>query len=73
MNAFPSSGLIPVVYIWWPHTIELKTTIVHIQIAVTLAPKAGFREKTDNRSETIPQAGRISIYTSGCPKIQNTC
>ena len=24
-------------------------------------------------SETMPKAGRIMMYTSGCPKNQNTC
>jgi len=31
------------------------------------------REKVGRISETIPIAGRIKIYTSGCPKTQNKC
>ena len=31
------------------------------------------KEFTDNISETIPIAGKITIYTSGCPKNQNKC
>jgi len=32
-----------------------------IERAVAFAPKAGFLEKNDNKSETIPQAGRIRM------------
>jgi hypothetical protein len=32
-----------------------------IDSAVAFAPKAGFREKKDSKSETIPQAGRIRM------------
>ena len=31
------------------------------------------RENTGSTSLTIPNAGKIRMYTSGCPKIQNRC
>ena len=36
-------------------------------------PNNGFLEKAGRISETIPMAGNIKIYTSGCPKTQNRC
>jgi hypothetical protein len=40
---------------------------------MALYPKIGFLAWTDKTSETKPMAGRIIIYTSGCPKNQNKC
>jgi hypothetical protein len=39
--------------------------MAHMQMAVALYPKAGFLAKTDRRSDTMPHAGRIRMYTSG--------
>ena len=36
-------------------------------------PKIRFWEKVGNTWLTIPKAGKIKIYTSGCPKNQNKC
>ena len=36
-------------------------------------PKIGFRLKTGRTSEMIPNAGRMRMYTSGCPKNQKRC
>src|SRR5207249_8912996 len=33
----------------------------------------GLREKTDSNCEQSPIAGKIAMYTSGCPKNQNRC
>jgi hypothetical protein len=38
-----------------------------------LAPNSGLPEKTGITSEMIPKAGRIGMYTSGCPKNPNRC
>ncbi len=36
-------------------------------------PKIGFRDPLAMMSDTNPIAGRIRMYTSGCPKNQNRC
>src|SRR5436189_6374624 len=33
----------------------------------------GLRENTDSNCEHSPIAGKIAMYTSGCPKNQNRC
>src|SRR5260221_2113141 len=40
---------------------------------MALYPKIGLRENTDTSCEHKPMAGKIAIYTSGCPKNQNKC
>src|SRR3954447_6265193 len=36
-------------------------------------PKTGFFEKVETICETMPNGGRIMMYTSGWPKNQNRC
>ena len=36
-------------------------------------PKSGLREKTGTTSLITPKAGRMRMYTSGCPKNQKRC
>lgn len=36
-------------------------------------PKTGLEENVETMCETIPNAGKINIYTSGCPKNQKRC
>jgi hypothetical protein len=36
IKLLPSKGLIPVVYIWWPHTRLDNATTVDMAMAVTL-------------------------------------
>src|SRR6266704_515075 len=38
-----------------------------------LYPQSGLRELFARISATIPNAGKISTYTSGCPRNQNKC
>jgi len=39
----------------------------------TSLPNTGLPENVDITCETIPNAGIIRIYTSGCPKNQKRC
>src|SRR5690554_438510 len=73
VNTDPRKGFIPETNIWCPHTIVDKNAIASTEVIIALYPKIGLREFVANTSETIPIAGRITIYTSGCPKNQNKC
>src|SRR5690625_3972775 len=58
---------------WYPQTSEDKNLIASREAVIARYPKIGFRALVARISETIPIAGRITIYTSGCPRNQNRC
>src|SRR5246127_765205 len=50
-----------------------KSPIDSMAYTMALYPKMGLRENTDTNCEHKPIAGKIAMYTSGCPKNQNRC
>lgn len=44
-----------------------------IAYTIPSCPKIGFIVKLETMWDTIPNPGKIKIYTSGCPKNQNRC
>ena len=44
-----------------------------MQATTTLGPSSGLRAKAGRMWETMPNPGRMAMYTSGCPKNQNRC
>ena len=68
-----ATGPIPTVNIWWLHTIHPMNAMMAPASTTVAYPKRGLRENTGNTSETIPIAGKIKMYTSGCPKTQKRC
>src|SRR5680860_413783 len=73
VNTDPKNGFIPDMNIWWPHTMVDRNAIAKREAIMARYPKIGLRALVAKTSETIPMAGRITIYTSGCPKNQNKC
>jgi hypothetical protein len=65
---------IPTVNIWWAQTINPKNPIPNIANIILKCPKTPRFPPTNLTTwETIPNAGNIKIYTSGCPKNQKMC
>src|SRR5260364_67395 len=60
----------PVANIWCAQTINDRIAIAATAYTIELEPKSGLRENAGITCEMIPNAGRIMIYTSGCPKNQ---
>src|SRR5207247_10012146 len=56
---------IPVVNMWWTHTVNPRSPIATVEYAIALYPKIGFRLITGITSEIIPIEGRIMMYTAG--------
>lgn len=44
-----------------------------IAYTIPTYPNTGFRANVDTICDVIPKAGKIKMYTSGCPKNQNKC
>src|SRR6476660_2810195 len=65
--------LMPAANMWCAHTPMLMNTIAIVAAAMNSYPNSTLRENTGMTSDTIPKAGRIRMYTSGCPKNQNKC
>ncbi len=63
----------PTINKWWPQTIQPKNVIVKIAINIESLPKIIHWQYLERISLIIPNAGNISIYTSGWPKNQNKC
>ena len=61
----------PTVYIWWGQNTKPTTPIHTIAYAIPKYPKTGFLENVETIWLIIPKPGRINMYTSGWPKIQN--
>ncbi len=73
MNVMPSVGFMPLWNMWWPQTIQPRNAIAMMAYTIEWYPKTGFRDPLAITSDTTPIAGRIRMYTSGCPKYQNKC
>src|SRR5690625_2847373 len=71
-NAF-ATGLIPTVNIWCAQTMNPKNPMSARANTIELYPNNLFFENVEITSEIIPNAGKIKIYTSGCPNSQNIC
>ena len=63
----------PVVNMWCPNTRKLSPRMTPSMMIIVLRPNSCLREKTGTTSLMIPNAGRIRMYTSGCPKNQKRC
>src|SRR6266481_2946267 len=72
-NANAVYGLMPLMNMWWPHTMNPRNPIDSMAYTIALYPKIGFRENTDTNCEHNPIAGKIAMETSGWPKNQNKC
>ena len=72
-NAELAAGPRPTVNMWWLHTNQPMNAITMPAKTTNGYPNNGLREKTGRMSDTIPMAGRISMYTSGWPNSQNMC
>src|SRR5229473_8048618 len=66
-------GLMPLINMWWPHTMNPRNPIDSMAYTMALYPKMGLRENTESNCEHNPIAGKIAMYTSGWPKNQNKC
>lgn len=64
---------IPIVYMWWAHTIQPRIPILLIAKIILCFPKICFLPLINSVDiEMMPKAGRIRMYTSGCPKNQKS-
>src|SRR5207249_780428 len=61
----------PVVNMWCAHTVNDSAVTRRKASTNPLYPYRGLPANTGMISDTIPQAPRISMYTSGWPKNQN--
>ena len=73
MNAARQNASIPEVSMWCPHTMKPTTPIPAIAKTIDLYPKIDLLALVASTSDTIPNAGIMTTYTSGCPKNQNRC
>jgi hypothetical protein len=71
LNAATETGPMPEANMWWAHTPQPMKPMAMPENTMNGEPKSGLRLKTGMISEMIPNAGRIRMYTSGCPKTQN--
>ena len=69
LSASPS----PTVNMWCAQTIIEMNAMPRLEKATAAYPKIGLRANTGRISEMIPNAGRMRMYTSGCPKNQKRC
>src|SRR5580698_3918564 len=72
-NRSDENGFIPLTNMWWPQTIQLRNPMDIIEYRITLLLSIGLRMLVMSTCVTMPMAGRIAMYTSGCPKNQNMC
>src|SRR5258708_26751717 len=70
-NANAVYGLMPLMNMWWPHTMNPRNPIDSMAYTIALYPKIGLRDNTESNCEHKPIAGKIAMDTSGCPKNQN--
>ena len=73
MNSARQNGSIPEVSMWWPQTMKPTMPMPAMAKTIDLYPKIERRAEVASTSETMPNAGTITTYTSGCPKNQNRC
>src|ERR1700730_11112009 len=60
-NAKAVYGLMPLMNMWWPHTMKPSRPIDSIAYTIALYPNMGLRENTETNCEHKPIAGRIAI------------
>src|SRR6476660_10245465 len=72
-NEKAENGLMPLMNMWWPQTMNPSMPIDINAYAMALYPKMGLRENVDTNCDATPMPGRMAMYTSGCPKNQNRC
>lgn len=65
--------VIPVVYMWWAHTMVPIVEIDVIAQVMDREEQIGLWEDNIKMWEVMPMAGMIKMQTSGCPKIQKMC
>src|SRR3989449_4354094 len=58
MKDDPSVGFIPLMNMWWPHTIQPRNAIAMIANTIEWQPKIGLRLPFARMSEAIPMAPR---------------
>src|SRR5699024_11971503 len=68
-----ATGHRPTVNMWRAQTINPRNAINMIAKTIPVYSNNLLRENVENTSLNNPNNGRIKIYTSGCPKIQNKC
>src|SRR5205814_6621865 len=69
----PRNGFKPVTNIWCAQTRKERMAIANKEPTIAIYPKMGFLAFTLITSETNPIAGKMMMYTSGCPRNQNRC
>lgn len=68
------STSIPTVNMWCAHTTKPNSPIASMAKIIPRFPNASFLPLSwQIMWETIPNPGRMRMYTSGCPKNQNKC
>ena len=72
-NTEPRKGFIPLTNMWCAQTRNARMAIANSDPTIAMYPKIGFRAFTLITSDTIPIAGRMMMYTSGCPRNQKRC
>src|SRR5580704_6896560 len=60
-NANAEYGLMPLMNIWWPHTMNPKKPIASMAYTMALYPKIGLRENVDKICEVTPMPGRMAM------------
>src|SRR5213593_1431744 len=61
MNDEPSVGFMPLMNMWWPHTIQPRKPIAMIANTIEWYPKIGLRLPFATMSDTMPIAGRMRM------------
>src|SRR6266487_353516 len=61
MNVDPRVGFMPLMNMWWPHTIQPRNAIPMIANTIEWYPKIGLRLPLAMMSDTMPIAGRIRM------------
>src|ERR1700730_6118679 len=60
-NANAVYGLMPLMNMWWPHTMNPRKPIESMAYTMALYPKIGLRENTESNCEHKPIAGKIAM------------
>ena len=73
VNTAIGMGPRPTVNMWWLHTIQPMKAMIAPASTIVGYPNSGFLENVGRISDTMPIAGRMRMYTSGCPNTQKRC
>src|SRR5579872_4023519 len=60
-NANAEYGLMPLMNMWWPHTMNPNSPIASIAYTIALYPKIGLRENVDSNCDATPIPGRMAM------------